>query len=151
MTYKSKRILTLTIVNLLLVGYVLFMFYKSQPEFINNYYGRPSAGDYVNVYDSQHDGSFYSGMVVQTDSSSFTLNVSTSMADINHDSGIYSIPYKGFAAYKIIGKGTFYHRVNAYVGFNIMFITIVIIIILALVTLRAETLIVYQILSGEEM
>jgi hypothetical protein len=37
--------------------------------------------------------------------------------------------------YRIIGKGTFYHKVNSFIGFNIMMITTVIIMILAIVIL----------------
>jgi hypothetical protein len=149
MTYKSRRILVLTAVNLLMLGYVIFMFYKSEPEYVNNSYGKPIVGDYVNVYDNADFAhSFYCGMVVQTDSASFSLNVRTSMTDVQHNSGIYSIPYKGTVPYKIIGKGTFYHKVNAYLGFNIMFITICIIIVFFAVTFYTEINIIWQILNS---
>jgi hypothetical protein len=109
------------------------MSYKSEPKYKNDMYGYPKVNDYVSVYHKLQYNDItentFTGLVVQTDTSSFSMMFSSGFNDFRN-SGIISFPYKG-VPYKILGTGTFYHKVNLYVGFNIMMITIWINIVLA--------------------
>lgn len=134
------KIVVLVSLLFLMIGYIIFMCYESEPKYENNIYRVPQVGDYVDVFLAggySADDNTYNGFVVRTDSNSFSVNFKTSFEDYRK-SGIISFPKKFeplVGNYKILGRGTFYHKANLYVGFNIMMITIWINIVLAIVIL----------------
>lgn len=143
----GRRILTLTILNVLMIGYVGFMFYESEPKYINNVYRLPKIYDYVVVSGMGYNkDATMEGLVVQTDSIGFVMRFRAGMMNRDFSSGLYPYSFSS-PQYRIVGRGTFYHKVNAYVGFNIMFITTCIIIVFFLVVFYTEMNIVWQLLN----
>ena len=131
MTQKTKARLFFGLL-ILMISYVGFIFYVSEPEYTNDIQNRPlHQFDIVTVQDhlwgNLGDESNYevnTGIVLQTDGKTALVKVSSRYLGGNDD--LYDLTIKD-GKYRIVGKGTFYHKVNFYVGFNIMIITQVII------------------------
>ena len=125
----------------------------SEPKYINN--AKTERQNEIEKYDvvSTNDtyGNTNLGMVIQIDTNFKNKTVTEAIVknfdNAYHWDRITTIHLKkyvdsatnepGFVQldYRIVGKGTFYHKVNSFVGFNIMMITTFIIIILAIVIL----------------
>ncbi len=143
----KKKLIVLTVMNLLMAAYVIFMFYKSEPKYINDSYRKPQVWDYVVVSGlGSYEKEQADGVVIQTDSSSFTFRYKKGLKTDGPGGGLYSIRYDA-GNYKVIGTGTFYHKVNAYIGFNIMLITTLIIIVFIAVVFYTETSIIWSLIN----
>lgn len=128
---KNKKI-KLTIFVALLVGMVYYIgwtFYVSEPEYIDNCYKKVERYDYVTLPEHRYgeDGhqEVMTGIVLQVDSATATVKSKhwhTEYYDINLKQG----------KYRIIGKGTIYHKINDYVGFNIMLISQIFVAVLCI-------------------
>jgi hypothetical protein len=128
-----------SVLFLSLIGLVAWMFYMSEPTYIDH----PKLPSEIAKYDiitmrpyGSMESDLFIGMVIQVDTTSFTNNhyavvKSTQWMKSYRDVKIDTITPN----YKIIGRGTFYHKANHFVGFNIMFITTLAIIIIAIVVL----------------
>jgi hypothetical protein len=129
----KTKIALFTVLLLIMVSCVAWIFYKSEPQYIDN----PTRVNHVEKYDivsirpyNNLENSLKIAMVVQIDTVSFnnhyavvkSLRWRDDFSDININSKT--------PCHKIIGKGTFYHKVNYFIGFNIMLITTWVIIIL---------------------
>ena len=128
--------------------YIGWIFYMSEPKYIDNAktdkQNNIEKYDIVSTVDNSNNVSL--GMVIQIDSN-YKNETRAIVKNFEYVYSNYKIQYihlkeysdstgGGFVTdYRIIGKGTFYHKVNSFVGFNIMMITTFVIIILAIVIL----------------
>lgn len=127
MTQKTKARLFFGLL-ILMISYVGFIFYVSEPEYTNDVKNRQlKQFDIVTVQDNLWrnlgDESNYQvnpGIVLQTDGKTALVKVESRYA--GGDADLYDLTIKD-GKYRIVGEGTFYHKVNFYVGFNIMLIT----------------------------
>ena len=127
-----KRLIAFLTLKLLMIAYVGFMFYSSEPKFINNSnYKEVEVYDYISIpkycYGDESECGVDNGMVIQRDSSKVLVKLSSGRLLGSDEFRELSI---GGGKYRIIGRGTFYHKVNNYIGFNIILITQVVIMIL---------------------
>ena len=124
----------LIVLLLSMIFYVGWVFYISEPKYIDNRYKIPERYDYVSLskYSFGTNVEVENGIVLQVDST--TMLVKTP----KYGGEFYSVPIYS-NAYRIIGKGTIYHKVNDYVGFNIMLITQILIGILVAVLMITVT------------
>jgi hypothetical protein len=131
MTQKAKARLFFGLL-ILMLSYVMFIFYVSEPTYTSNIKDRPlKPFDFVSVQDdlwrNLGDDSNYqvnTGIVLQTDGTKALVSVKGRY--LGSDDELYELKLKDHK-YRLIGEGTFYHKVNYYVGFNLMIITQVII------------------------
>lgn len=98
--------------------YIGIVFYLSEPKYIDYYKpaSAPDTWDYVSIR-QYRDGEVANGIVVQKDSTSFLVKSDYYSRDI-----FYRIANNN-NEYWVVGKGTIYHKVNHFVGFNIMVVT----------------------------
>lgn len=146
----KTKIAIFTTLLLGMLFYIGWIFYMSEPKYIDN--AKTNRQNEIERYDvvSSKDsyGNTNLGMVVQIDSNfkNETRAIVRNFENVYSWDKITTIHLKKFSAtdsteggyitdYRIIGKGTFYHKVNSFVGFNIMMITTFIIIILSIVVL----------------
>lgn len=107
--------------------YVGWVFYISEPTYIDSCNKAVEKFDLIsaNMY-SYDDDAKALGLVLQKDSTRFIAKMMTYLHSRDE--------FREFKIkndnYRIIGSGTFYHKVNCYVGFNIMVVTQLFIIIL---------------------
>ena len=129
---KTKIILFVSTI-LLIIGYLVWINYMSEPKYKNN----PDRVD-VELYDfvsirpyGDIENNLDLGLVIQID----TISFQNKYAVVKTIDGHYKdIQINGETRqYKIIGTGTFYHKVNAFIGFNIFRITNILIIILGII------------------
>ena len=145
MSIRGRKILVFTILLLAMGTYMGWSFYISEPTYINNCDNKELAvGDYVAMtYGEFGDHELRAGMVVQTDKAQ-AIVISKSW----HDE-LYYLNKSERSTYKIIGKGTIYHKVNQWVGFNIMVTTQIIIGIIFGLIMITLTTILWDILNGK--
>jgi len=120
MTIKKKREIRLLLLIVAMISYILWVFYISEPVYINNLqnkklevYDYVSISKYRNTYDQEE---MVNGIILQLDNETALLLVK------NYGDKYYQLNLKSHH-YRIVGRGTIYHKVNQYVGFNIMLIT----------------------------
>lgn len=103
-----------------MIYYVGWVFYISEPKYINNCNKKIEKFDYVSIheykYSFEEKQEVLNGIVLQVDEKFAIIKVK------EWRDRYYELDLKK-ADYRIIGTGTIYHKVNGYVGFNIMFIT----------------------------
>jgi len=129
-----------------MISFVCWIFYMSEPKYINN--AKANQQNNIEKYDivSSQDGygNTSIGLVMQVDSN-FKNETRATVKNYEYTYSQFSIIHlkryfdsigAGFTQdYRIIGKGTFYHKVNSFIGFNIMMGTAIIFIILAIIIL----------------
>jgi predicted RND superfamily exporter protein len=133
---------------LLMVTYISWIFYMSEPKYIDN--AKTNSQDNLQRYDIVSSKNEYDneclGMIIQIDSNNYknetraiVRNFETPYRSDNFKTITMKKIFKdsviiGFTQdYRIIGKGTFYHKINHFIGFNIMMFTTILIIIIALI------------------
>lgn len=126
MTRKTKARLFFGLL-IAMVTYILWSFYISEPKYVNNAnnhqietYDWISIPEYQYSFEDTSNQSVKNGIVLQTDGKKALVKVQS-----RYFGGSDEMKEVDITAhhYRIIGKGTIYHRVNNWVGFNIMFIT----------------------------
>lgn len=121
--------------------YIGWVFYQSEPKYIDACYKIPEKFDYVSLpeykYDWKTNTEVTNGIVLQVDSSRALVKCSDEF---------YELDLKK-SQYRIIGKGTIYHKVNNYIGFNIMLISQVFIGIIIGILIYTLTSILKEILD----
>lgn len=133
MEYEISDLVKIIISALLLIimgFFVGWIFYMSEPKYIDNDYKVPQKYDIISIPIGEYQmigGETKIGMVLQMDSSTMLIKTM--------DNTFINIPINNISGYKIIGKGTFYHKVNTFIGFNIMMVTAIIIIIFSVIIL----------------
>lgn len=118
-----------------MLAYILLVFYLSEPKYSNDVsQGDPQVYDYVIVpsYSSSTWDHVDQGIVLQRGigpdgKDRILIKITSDSWSKDKD-----VEVKG-RDYRIVGKGTIYHKINRYIGFNIMMITQVIVTILLIV------------------
>ena len=146
----KTKIAIFTGLLLLMVTYIGWIFYMSEPKYIDN--AKTDKQNEIERYDVVSTQNSYGnvciGLVMQIDSNynketraivkNFEYAYSNDKFTTIHLKSYIDTAKKDecfIADYRIIGKGTFYHKVNSFVGFNIIMITTVIIMIIAIILL----------------
>lgn len=124
MTTKAKARLFFGI-TIAMIGYIGWSFYISEPKYENNANSRKlQAYDWVSLPGHSYSWDKNANMTVEN---GLVLQIDSSKALVKIDSGHSWEDMKelDIAAhqYRIIGRGTIYHKVNHWVGFNIMVIS----------------------------
>lgn len=151
----KKKAAFLIVLIMLMITYVGWVFYMSEPTYVDGaqIYGRemPVAGETalypLHTYDFiviPKTGSYYSdaenpvmtGLVLQNDNKHALVKI---IEGNSHHSEPYYDMILDKSHYRIIGRGTIYHKVNHYIGFNIMMITQMIIGVLIAVLVITTT------------
>lgn len=130
MKKKAIKVAVFTTLLLSMVYYIGWVFYISEPTYIDRCYKVPERYDLVSIpkyrYSSDKKQEVMTGIVMQVDSSTALIKCK------EWGDEFYELDFKK-SEYRVIGKGTIYHKVNDYVGFNIMFVTQIFIAILSVI------------------
>jgi len=140
MNHSQKRAAVLCLFLAFELFLVIFMFYKSEPKYIDNIAKKTSLERYdMVVMKTYHydEGQIDKFLVLQVDTTTNTAVAKEMDGFIGGSDRYYTLNLKT-PNYRIVGQGTFYHKVNEYVGFNLMLITNVCLVIL-LVVLSVST------------
>jgi hypothetical protein len=128
MKKQNIKIAIFTTLVLAMVYYIGWTFYVSEPEYINNCNKAPEPYDYVSIpyneFSFSRDAEVINGIVLQVDENKFLVKC------YDYRDSFYELDKKD-SKYRIIGKGTIYHKVNYYVGFNIMMLAQVVFTVLS--------------------
>lgn len=115
---RKKKTLPLLILGM--ITYILWVFYISEPKYINNLQDKKlEVYDYVSICERCNEYDYHqmkNGIVLQVDNEFALLMVK------QYKDTYFQLNLKD-KDYRVIGRGTIYHKVNQYVGFNIMLIT----------------------------
>lgn len=162
MKNTKTKIAIFTTLLITIIAYIGWIFYMSEPKYIDNAktYRQNEIERYDVVSSKDNYGNTNLGMVIQIDTNfknehrAIVKNldpvyswdkITTIHLYILHDST--SETYGFTADYRIIGKGTFYHKVNTFVGFNIMMITTILIGIVGAIIFYTLTGILFEMLG----
>ena len=126
MTTKAKaRFLLATIISM--VSYIMWTFYISEPKYINNSnekqleaYDWISLPEYQYSWQDESNRNVINGLVLQIDGQKALVKTEGRYSFSSDD--MVEVDIKAHK-YRIVGEGTIYHRVNQWVGFNMMLIT----------------------------
>jgi hypothetical protein len=144
---STKKLIAFTLLISCMVAYIGWVFYLSEPTYINHSYKKLEPYDYVSIpssynyyYDSDGIQDVINGIVLQIDSNKAIIKSKSYWGTdlIELDLKIHN--------FRIIGRGTLYHKVNNYVGFNVMFITqifigiLCVVLMITLISILRETL-----------
>lgn len=134
---KNRKLLILSSLVIFMLSYIITVFYLSEPKYIDNNENKVIAPyDYVNVLykKNSYSAEYINVMVLQIDAN-FVLVKTDGTGDYNPfgRSDEY-IRYPRSGKFYIVGRGTIYHKINGYVGFNIMFITQAFLLVLLFIT-----------------
>lgn len=134
-----------------MITYVLWTFYISEPEYINNSTGKKlEKYDLVSIADSylsfrlddSENENVRTAIVLQTDETFALLKLTENTF---MESKFKQVRIKS-NTYRIIGRGTFYHKLNSHAGFNIMLISEVLIIIIMIILLITNIELLYALI-----
>ena len=135
---KKQKIKIAVFITLIcsMIYYIGWVFYMSEPKYIDGCYKKPERYDYVSIpeyrYSYETKQEVINGIVLQVDSTTALVKCKKWLDEF------YELDLKK-SDYRIIGKGTIYHKVNDYVGFNIMLITQIFIGILTAILIITVT------------
>ena len=120
---KKKQSIKIGIFILLvasMIFYIGWVFYVSEPEYIDNCNQKISKYDYVSIkehkYFFESKQEVITGIVLRSDNETALVKYKGWRTEF------YELDLKK-SDFRVIGKGTIYHKVNDYVGFNIMLIS----------------------------
>ena len=128
MTQKQKAWSLLGSI-IVMSAYILWTFYISEPKYINNANNKKlEAYDYISVPDGfQYSWDESSGNLEVQNGIILQVDDTKALAKLQGKYSMSSDEMKEIDIakhqYRIIGKGTIYHKVNSWVGFNLMIIT----------------------------
>ena len=144
----KKKAIIFTTLLIGMISYITWIFYMSEPKYIDNAKAESQNNiekyDVVNTVNS--NGDVCIGVVIQIDNN-FKNETRAIVKNFEHpysNDAFTTIHLKDIIAkdstkagftqdYRIIGKGTFYHKVNHFIGFNIMMTTNAFVIIMILI------------------
>lgn len=116
---EIKITVFITLISLM-ISYIGWVFYMSEPKYIDGCYKTPERYDYVSIpeykYSYETRQEVINGIVLQVDSTTALVKCE------KWHNEFYELDLKK-SYYRIIGKATIYHKINNCVGFNIMLIT----------------------------
>jgi len=121
MKKKNIKVAMFIVLAISMVYYIGWVFYMSEPTYIDNCKKKVERFDYVSVKKyGWSDGrvEVINGIVLQVDESTAIIKCEEySFSDVYYELDLKKNDFR------IIGQGTIYHKVNNYVGFNLMLIT----------------------------
>jgi hypothetical protein len=128
---RKKLFFLITLCTILTV-FVGWIFYISEPDYIDDVEmirrgTRLEKYDFVSLPKYQFTNEVENAIIIQVDSSNALAMIDSSFP--HHDEYV-QLKLKEHK-YRLVGKGTLYHKVNHFVGFNIFFFTELALIILA--------------------
>lgn len=119
MKNKNIKVAVFIMLTISMVYYIGWVFYMSEPKYIDNCNKKLEKYDYVSIPKYKYLSSnqeVINGFILQVDEKKALIKCK------KYRDEFYELDLKE-SEYRIIGKGTIYHKVNDYVGFNIMIIT----------------------------
>lgn len=119
MKNKNIKVAVFIMLTISMVYYIGWVFYMSEPKYIDNCNKKLEKYDYVSIPKYKYLSSnqeVINGFILQVDEKKALIKCK------KYSDEFYELDLKE-SEYRIIGKGTIYHKVNDYVGFNIMIIT----------------------------
>lgn len=119
MKNKNIKVAVFIMLTISMVYYIGWVFYMSEPKYIDNCNKKLEKYDYVSIPKYKYLSSnqeVINGFILQVDEKKALIKCK------KYRDEFYELDLKE-SEYRIIGKGTIYHKVNNYVGFNIMIIT----------------------------
>jgi hypothetical protein len=134
---------------LLMVTYIGWSFYISEPKYIDGISSKKiETFDWVSIPDRtfswDKNSDVRMGIVLQVDGDRALIKSEGRYSCSNEEMKDIIISE---GKHRIVGRGTIYHKVNHYVGFNIMMISQVLIGILLLIILFTQVSILNDLLS----
>jgi hypothetical protein len=127
---KKKNLIKLSIISTLLLAFVITIFYLSEPTYIDGIDGKSLAKyDWIILPHCYGENRVDEGIVLQVDKTYAMIKVKGSFMEMTEFYNISIAQHE----YRTVGKATIYHKINDYVGFNVMFITQAFIIILLII------------------
>lgn len=124
---KQTKLKILLVYMLLYIGIICYL---SEPKYIDYADRIPHKYDWVSIPYLYTGNQVVTGIVLQVNNKSFLAKVSKFGY-----SEYYQIDNKN-PDYKVVGTGTIYHKINDFVGFNIMLLTEVFIAILCIILIQ---------------
>lgn len=114
----KNKIIALVCVVLVMISYIGWSFYISEPKYENDCNRNVGIYDFITL----NEYSYSSGEIKNVD---LCIVIQTSkdiilVKKMNKYTDTYLELNKNKNNYRVVGKGTIYHKVNNYVGFNIM-------------------------------
>ena len=121
-----------------MLTYVFTVFYLSEPKFINDLLQKdPQIYDYVITPKYSSWDHVEHGIVLQKGNGRILIKITSDAWSKDKDLSIESDQYR------IVGRGTIYHKVHQYIGFNIIMITQIIIgILCAILIIKVSGIII---------
>lgn len=120
MKKKNIKVAIFIVLTISMIYYIGWVFYMSEPKYIDNCSKKMERYDYVSIpeykYSFETKQEVINGIVLQVDENRALIKCKDWRDEF------YELDLKN-SKYRIVGKGTIYHKVNDYVGFNIMLIT----------------------------
>lgn len=119
MKNKNIKVAVFIMLTISMVYYIGWVFYMSEPKYIDNCNKKLEKYDYVSIPKYKYLSSnqeVINGFILQVDEKKALIKCK------KYRDEFYELDLKE-SVYRIVGKGTIYHKVNDYVGFNIMVIT----------------------------
>lgn len=128
--------------------YIGWSFYISEPKYVDGISSKKiETFDWIAIYEKEwswdNETNVVLGIVIQVDGDRALVKTD----DNSFPSGRMRDLQISVSKYRIVGRGTIYHKVNQYVGFNIMMISQVFIGILLLIILFTQVTILKDLLS----
>ncbi len=135
---NKQKLITFSILTSLMIGYIAWVFYISEPKYVDNCYKKLEKYDYVSIpsgaqYSFEKEAGIFdteNGLVLQVDSNKAIIKLADSRSK-------YMEVVSNKHGYRVIGKGTIYHKVNNLVGVDIMMISQVFIFVLLLILINS--------------
>ncbi|MEY2701924.1 MAG: hypothetical protein RLY43_557 [Bacteroidota bacterium] len=121
MKKKNIKVAIFIVLTISMIYYIGWVFYTSEPTYIDNCNKKVEQFDYVSVKKYEWSNGrveVINGIVLQVDDSKAIIKCK----EHSFSDDYYELDLKE-NNFRIIGKGTIYHKVNNYVGFNLMLIT----------------------------
>jgi hypothetical protein len=142
MSQKTKARLFFVLL-IMMIGYILWSFYISEPKYENGANSRKiETYDWVSLPESKYsweddsNRNVMNGLVLQVDETKALVKTEGRYSFSGDE--MVEVDIKAHK-YRIVGKGTIYHKVNNWVGFNIMIITQIFIGIVAGILMITQT------------
>lgn len=111
-----NKTIKLSIGILISIIYIIISFYLSEPQYIDNVDQKLDKYDYVSIFEKYGDD-VVNGMVMQVDDKYVLIKYTEYGRDQFAQLNIKE------STYRVVGKGTIYHKVNDHIGFNIILLT----------------------------
>jgi hypothetical protein len=146
---RNKKAIVFICLSVLMIAYIGWTFYISEPKYIDGISSKKiETFDWIAMYEKEwswdEETNVVMGIVIQVDGDRALVKTD---GQYSFSEGRMRDLQISTSKYRIVGRGTIYHKVNQYVGFNIMLISQVFIGILLLIILFTQVSILKDFLS----